>query len=254
MNLKPIKRLIFVGTVAMAVSSVVKRNLESEAIKTAYTLPESFTVTAHSGCNGTEENTLDGLMEAISSGADIVEVDVLDDENGTVIIAHDYESGKVYPTFEDALKFIKEHSDTVKVNVDLKNSHVSFAADEIIRSLGMTDRCFFTGINEQDVQTIAATVSIPYYVNVRPTLSERNNEEYWIRTACAVNMLGGIGVNCNFKLISKKGVEICKKNSLLVSVFTPDSDNAINYALTLSPDNITTRHPQSILEKRRTRK
>lgn len=251
MNLKPIKRLIFVGTVAMAVSSVVKRNLESEAIKAAYTLPDSFTVTAHSGCNGTQANTLESLLQAIKTGADIVEIDVLDDENGTVIIAHDYESGKEYPTFEEALKLIKDSSDTVKVNVDIKRIHASYAADEIIRSLDMTDRCFFTGIYAEDVQTIAATVSVPYYINIKPSFSERNDEQYWIETASKVNMLGGIGVNCNYKFISKKGVEICKKNSLLVSVFTPDSDTSLNYALTLRPDNITTRNPDHIISKRR---
>ncbi|MBE6836334.1 MAG: glycerophosphodiester phosphodiesterase [Ruminococcaceae bacterium] len=251
MNLKPIKRLIVVGTVASAVVSAAKRKLESEALKSAYLLPEYFTVTAHTGCNDTEANTLESIEAGINSGADIIEFDLLDDSNGTLILSHDFEEGKQCPTFEEALKFVKEHSDTVKMNIDLKRNHISYAADEIIRSLGMTDRCFFTGVDEKDVPLIASTSSIPYYVNVHPSFKDRNSEDYWIETASKVNALGGIGVNCSFKSISKKGVEICKKNSLLVSVFTPDSETELDFTLTLSPDNITTRNPNFILSQRR---
>ncbi|MBO4338406.1 MAG: glycerophosphodiester phosphodiesterase [Clostridia bacterium] len=251
MNLKPIKKLIVAGTAVTAVASVVKKKIESEAIKSAYTLPDSFTVTAHSGCNGTKDNTIESLREAINSGAQILELDILDDENGNVLMTHDYESGKEYPSFEEGLRFIKENSDDIKVNVDLKRSSASFAADEIIRSLGMEDRCFFTGVNEKDVPAVASTVSIPYYINIRSSLKEMFDEEYWISVASRINALGGVGINSNFRLITKKGVEICKKNSLLVSVFTPDSETELNYALTLSPDNITTRNPELILSKRR---
>lgn len=254
MNLKPIKRLIVAGTFISAVISTARKRLEAQAVKSAYELPEFFTVTAHSGCNGTKDNTIESINEAINSGADIIEMDILDDENGTVLMTHDYESGKEYPRFEDALRFVKEHSDTVKINVDLKRSHVSFAADEIIRSLGMADRCFFTGVYEQDAQAIAATVSIPYYINVTPSVTDIFNEQYWISVSSKINMLGGVGINCNFRLISKKGVEICKKNSLLVSVFTPDSNIELDYALTLSPDNITTRNPQYIISRRSIKK
>ena len=251
MNLKPLKRIIVAGTILTAVISAVKKSLQNEAIKSTMDLPDSFTVTAHSGCNGTADNTIESLEEAINSGADIVELDILDDENGTVLMTHDYESGKEYPTFEEGLKFIKEHSDTVKVNVDLKQSSASFAADEIIRSLDMADRCFFTGVNEEDARAVASTVSIPYYINVTPTVTDIPNEDYWIATASKINMLGGIGINCNFRLISKKGVEIMRKNSLLISVFTPKSDIELDYALTLSPDNITTRNPGYIISRRR---
>jgi len=254
MNLKPIKRLVVVGSFALATAKAVKRRIESEAIKKAYELPDSFTVTAHSGCNGTKDNTLPSLEEAINSGADILEMDIIDDENGTVLMTHDYEKGKTYPTFEEGLRFIKEHSDTVKVNVDLKRSHVSFAADEIIHSLGMENRCFFTGVGEEDVPAVAATVSIPYYINIHPSVTEMFDEEYWISVAAKVNALGGIGVNCKFNLITKKGAEICKKNSLLVSVFTPQSDAELSYALYIEPDNITTRNPEYILSKRRFKK
>ncbi len=250
MNLRPIKRLFVAGTVVSAVLSTARKRLETQAIKSAYELPDYFTVTAHSGCNGTKDNTLESLEEAIKSGADIIEMDILDDESGTVLVTHDYEPEGVYPTFEEALKFIKERSDSVKINVDLKRSHVSFAADEIIRSLNMENRCFFTGVNEEDVQTVAPMVSIPYYINIKPSVTDIFNEEYWISVASRVNMLGGIGVNCDFKFISKKGAEILKKNSLLVSVFTPETNIELDYALTLSPDNITTRNPQYILQKR----
>jgi len=243
--------MFVLGTAAFAVSSAVKKRLESESFRAAFLLPDYFTVTAHSGCNGKDPDKLESLAEAINSGADIMEIDLLDNEKGELILAHDYIEGKTYIPFEEALDFIKENSDKIKINIDLKRSHVSYAADEAVSKRGMSDRCFFTGVNEDDVPLIAPTVSLPYYLNIHPTLAERNSEEYWVSMASKISMLGAVGANCKYTQISKKGVEILRKNSLLVSVFTPDSPTQLNFALTLSPDNITTRNPGLILEKRR---
>jgi hypothetical protein len=253
MNIKPLKKLAVIGAAAAAVVKATNNRLEAEAIRAAYLLPDYFTVTAHAGCNGTEDNTLESLNEAIESGADIVEVDVLDG-NGTILLAHDFEEGREYPTFEEALLFIRSHSDTVKVNVDLKRNHIAYEVDEIIRSAGMADRCFLTGVNIDDAPLVASSVSVPYYINVRPTPVQRFSEEYWLQTAAQVNMLGGTGVNLPFTLISKKGVEICRSQSLLVSLFTPSSQAEIDFSLLLLPDNITTRRPGLIIDKRRVKK
>ena len=250
MNFKPLKAIAALGAAAMLFSSELKKRLDGEAARAAFLLPESFTVTAHTGCCNTAPNSIESIEKAILSGADILEFDVLDDEGGNTVLAHDYENGKNYVLFSDALEYIKLHSDTIKINIDLKRSDISYAVDEAVKNAGMESRCFLTGVDEEDVPTVAATVSIPYYLNVHPSLSERFDEDYWLTTAVKANSLGAVGINCKYTLISKKGVEICRKNSLLVSLFTPDSRTEINLALLLSPDNITTRNPQTIIEKR----
>ena len=53
-------------------------------------LPESFTVTAHTGCEGTKDNSLEAIEKGYLSGADIVEFDVHFNSNGEPVLAHDY--------------------------------------------------------------------------------------------------------------------------------------------------------------------
>ena len=41
-----------------------------------FTLPEGFTVTAHTGCEGADDNTLESISRGAVAGADIVEIDL----------------------------------------------------------------------------------------------------------------------------------------------------------------------------------
>ena len=46
-------------------------------------------ITAHSGCDGTPENSLEFLRTALQSEADAVEVDVRKNGEGKLILSHD---------------------------------------------------------------------------------------------------------------------------------------------------------------------
>ena len=63
----------FAGGTALLVSNYLFRfNLKNAII------PEGFTLTAHTGCEGTKDNSLDAITLGFGCGADIVEID-LDD-------------------------------------------------------------------------------------------------------------------------------------------------------------------------------
>ena len=44
--------------------------------KPTFTLPHGFTITAHTGCEGTPDNSLDSIRAGVAAGADIVEIDL----------------------------------------------------------------------------------------------------------------------------------------------------------------------------------
>ena len=46
-------------------------------------------ITAHSGADGTKENSLEFVAYAMQTGADALEVDVRMGENGILILSHD---------------------------------------------------------------------------------------------------------------------------------------------------------------------
>ena len=72
---KKIKILIAVASCsvgALVGVSCLCNNVKS----TDFVLPESFTVTAHTGCEGTEDNSLESIRKAYENSADIVEFDL----------------------------------------------------------------------------------------------------------------------------------------------------------------------------------
>ena len=81
-------------------------------------LPQGFTVTAHTGCEGTKDNSLEAIEKGYLSGADIVEFDVHFNSEGEPVLAHDYaadDSVKLKDAFELVAK-----CDGLRVNVDCK--------------------------------------------------------------------------------------------------------------------------------------
>lgn len=51
-------------------------------------------ITAHSGADGTKENSLEFVAYAMQTGADALEVDVRMGENGILILSHDKTDGR----------------------------------------------------------------------------------------------------------------------------------------------------------------
>lgn len=68
---------IFFGTRAMKLNEY-KNNIK---------LPEDFTITAHTGCMNTEENSLDSIKTGIENGANIVEFDLYFTKDGEPVLA-----------------------------------------------------------------------------------------------------------------------------------------------------------------------
>ena len=66
-------------TVAITIGGVIFMNdkKEQEFYKTQpLNLPENFTYTAHTGCCGTEDNSLEAIKVGVEHGANIVEFDL----------------------------------------------------------------------------------------------------------------------------------------------------------------------------------
>ena len=66
-------------------------------------LPQGFTYTAHTGCCGTEDNSLEAIKVGIEHGADIVEFDLNFLSDGTPVLAHDKPKGNEI-TLDEAFK------------------------------------------------------------------------------------------------------------------------------------------------------
>lgn len=238
------------GTAAVAAYTAKKAN---EIINRKYILPEGFTYTAHTGCEDTPENSLASLEKATALGVPVVEVDVTLRADGTPVLLHApcaAENEGVLLT--DALAYIKAHDDAVQVNLDLKAFANTGGIQGIVQQAGMLGRCFFTGVEEQNTQTVKIDApDMPFYLNINPDRLRLNNAHYIMSIVYKARQSGAVGINCNFMHVSGKLVEVCRREGLKVSVWTVDNKPAMQYMLRLAPDNITTRYPvlfTSVLE------
>jgi len=74
-------------------------------------------ITAHSGCDGTPDNSLEFISHALRSGADALEVDVRAAQDGTLYLSHD-RTDAACPKLSQAFPMLR--SRPMRINCDLK--------------------------------------------------------------------------------------------------------------------------------------
>lgn len=207
-------------------------------------LPEDFTVTAHSGCEGTPDNSMGFIRKGVEINAQILEVDVTFRADGTPVLIHkeqaDADEGLL---FDEAVRYISENSDTVRLNLDLKSTANLSGIVEILDRYGMRERCFYTGVNADFVEAVRADGELPYYLNTPITRWKKHSPKELNAALERVKKSGAIGINCSLKYASKEMVELFRENGLLVSYWTANSKKEMIKLLNIAPDNITTRRP-----------
>lgn len=205
---------------------------------------KNFTYTAHTGCMGTKENSLESIDVGVQYGAQIVEVDV-QYYNGTPVLSHNEPKGDEV-TLEEGFLKIKEYDD-LKVNVDIKSVENIGAVKEIAEKTNVMDRIFFTGINDEFVSAVKEKCpDIEYYLNVSVLPLRKQTDEYLNSLVEKVKNSGAIGINFNKKSATKKLVDVFHNNGLLVSIWTVNGYFKIRKILSYGPDNITTRRPDKM--------
>jgi len=211
-------------------------------------LPEGFTITCHTGALYTAANSLKSIETSIDWGAQIVEFDVSFRPDGTPVIIHNSKPNQNQGIlFEKALDEVAK-SDTCKINLDIKSTANLPAVDELVKAKGLEDRVFYTGVFEDWIKTVKNNSSIPFFINFNPNKKESNSKEYVDRIIKTAKETGAIGINSNFRGVSKLMVDTLKENGLLVSLWTANKIPDMLEALSFCPDNITTKKPH-ILKK-----
>lgn len=208
-------------------------------------LPKDFTLTAHTGCEGTSDNSLEAITKGYESGADIVEFDVRFTSDGTPILSHD-ETDEANVTLLDALSLVAKYDD-LKVNLDIKTTNNLPAVLNTVKGLSLENRVFYTGIEKNDVAVAKRdTPEIIYYLNTEVPLFKRTDAKFLNALADEVIACGAVGINMNYKNCTQELVDIFHEKGLLVSVWTVNGKSAMRKILSLGVDNITTRKPSEL--------
>ena len=236
--------ILFVITVFSVVTIMTVKYIDDIT-----TLPDGFTVTAHSGSEGTTDNSVEFLKKAIELNVPVLEIDITFRRDGTPVVIHkDVAGDSEGMLLDDAIRYISENSETVRVNLDLKSVANLPAVIEILDNYGMRERCFYTGVELRFVDAVRSDGRLPYYLNYSFNKFKRNSRKEHERILAVVKDSGAIGLNCNQKLANRNLVAMFHENGLLVSYWTANSEKDMKKLLIIAPDNITTRYPVMLTE------
>lgn len=207
-------------------------------------LPDGFTVTAHSGSEGTSDNSMEFLVRCMELKVAVLEIDVTFRRDGTPAVIHkelaDDDEGML---LDEAIAYIAKSSDTARVNLDLKSVENLPAVTEILDRYSMRERCFYTGVGENFAEAVRRDGGLPYYLNYNIDRFKRRNRAALETALSKVKNAGAIGINCHHKSASAQLVKLFHDNGLLVSCWTANTEAVMKRLIKIKPDNITTRYP-----------
>lgn len=233
-----------IGAAGVCVSAYVGKEMH-RLLHSKPHLPADFLYTAHSGCENTADNSLEFLEKALALGVPALEVDVTVRNDGTPVLLHAESAGENEGLLlDDALRLIAEKSDSVQINLDLKAFSNLPKIAELIEKYNLASRCFFTGVEKAQSQTVKIDApNVPYYLNMDLNKMRLEDEDYLRSAALEVQRSGAVGINCQYRNASKKLIQIFRAEGLKVSLWTADNPLVMRNLLLLGPDNITTRRP-----------
>ena len=241
----PIAIILALSVVSTAIFFGVRTMKLNEYKNTELNLPEGFTITAHTGCMGTAENSLESIKMGIENGAQIVEFDLYFTEDGAPVLAHDEPKGGEV-TLDEAFGYLRMFKDA-KANVDIKTVDALEKVYPSAKDNNVSDRIFYTGVKDEFVDAVKKnSPEIKYYLNVDVEKSKNTDKDYLLSLVEKVKNAGAVGINFNYKSASKELVDVFHENGLLVSIWTVDSEYNMYKILSFGPDNITTRNPDKL--------
>ncbi|MBQ4637101.1 MAG: glycerophosphodiester phosphodiesterase [Clostridia bacterium] len=215
------------------------------SIDTAFQARPQILITAHSGAENTEPNTLESINKLMDIPCDALEVDVRRTSDGSLRLGHD--SAQDGPTLEQCIQMLC-HSSSHLLNCDLKESRLALDVLDIAKKYSMADRIVFTG-EPLDFNELAAAAELhaQVWLNTRQ-IRRDGNASVDIKAA---RDLGLSWLNlCYLELVPELTLPALKESGLSLSAWTADTEEIISLLLSIGVQNITTRRPNLALRLR----
>lgn len=246
-----IKRILCV-ILALLIVAALAFGITSFAVTQSYTHQElqfvdGFTITAHSGAYDTPENSLEYIQTAIAHQAQIVEFDIRQRPDGTLVMAHDAaQTNEDGTPIAEALALLK--GTDIRINLDVKETATLDALYALLVEYGLTEQGFLTGIGTADIEAVKASdcAVLAYYLNYQPSKTRILSESYQQELLDLLRETGAVGINCEHKYATERLSELLHINEYKLSVWTVNEKKDAERVLTFEPDNITTRQPDMI--------
>ena len=213
-------------------------------------------ITAHSGCEGTPDNSIASIERGIALGADCVEIDIRLDAQGKLWLTHDLPalfSG--FAPMEDAFALIRKKG--IAVNCDLKEYGALIPTLELAEKYGIgADRLIFSGsvdtalLEKEPEITRRSKVFLNSEELVRDLtkgdLPDRVGQTAFLLANAALaaerlHALGAAALNAPFKFTPDELIAKMRARNVALSLWTLNEEAALREFMTKDLLNITTR-------------
>ena len=222
-------------------------------------------ITAHSGCDGTAENSLESIKKGIELGADCVEIDVMADAAGRLWLTHDLpEDFTGLVSLEEAFALIKESG--IAVNCDLKAYSLLLPALALAEKSGIgREQLIFsgtvdTGLLEEDPGIARRCRIFLNSEELVKDLLQRDEPNRPAQTAfflghpdtaaARLQALGAEALNAPYKHMPPELLEAFAARGTELSLWTVDEPEAMRELMKKDVLNITTRRAAEAVRMR----
>lgn len=192
---------------------------------------KSTLITAHSGSDGTPDNSMEFVNYALGTAVDALEIDVRQAADGTLIISHD-------ETGEEAVN-------ELAVSCGLAEGQILFSGSVKLRE----ER---SGLPWEAVEVfwnVEECIS-DIYVCEAGGEREKITAEMARKLAVEAARSGYSVININEKYLNEAVLETIKSHHMGISAWTVNEPDRISQRLKLGVHNITTRRPAEALKLR----
>ena len=248
-------------------------------------LRERLNITAHSGCDGTLQDTIESVLAGVKHGADAVEVDVRANARGKLILSHDKDPNVLYqghPLLEDVFTIVAGES-SPGVNCDVKEPETIPAILQLARQKNVppeklilsgsarpsmleknpsisTSAQVWLNVEEiiEDYYRTGASVMEPYRHLVDPQ-SRRHEilkalapkfEDFLVPMIGDCKRLGVKAINMPYTELTRSIMSRIISLGIQVSVWTINDEDKMRELFGLGVINVTTRNTRLAVEVR----
>lgn len=209
-------------------------------------------ITAHSGCDGTPDNSLEFLAHALQCGADALEVDVRVRADGTLYISHDAADTDC-PDLDTVFHMMR--SSNMKINCDLKEPEIELAVLSLASHYGLYDQLLFSGSVSTKVMMDNRDIQKRTLLNVKPIFPNLDSDdisvdERFTRLIQACRLCGAKIINVTYEMCTDDMLDRLADAGIGVSAWTVNCEDIASRLLKHNIFNITSRVPGMVLSLR----
>lgn len=208
-------------------------------------------ITAHSGCEGTAENSIAHIQCALQCGVEALEIDVLPGSDGQLYLSHDpVEDHKAYPTLQDAFTLL--HDTQTKINCDLKAYHIEHQVLNLARQYGVEQQLIFSGsVSREALEDVEIRTRTLWNIEEAvPEIYQFSNEaDTYEKVEMALSICKQCGVsvlNVSYELCVPEILKACQQAGIQISAWTVDDPSWADTLLNAKLYNLTTRKPKMV--------